>query len=168
MHCCRKYRKKIFWGNTKNQVRNEVKELEGNWFSSMWRRSYYFRYQWEEGIIVFTATWWRSYNFLLAVSRRSCCFCTWVKKKLLLCTSGKKDLLFFSGNVILKILFSMQCEEEAIVFVAVRRRSYCFCSSEKKKLLFFQQWEEEAIVFVAARRRSYCFSSSEKKKLLFL
>jgi hypothetical protein len=45
-----------------------------------------------------------------------------------------------------KLLFSMQCEEEAIVFVAVRRRSYCFCSSEKKKLLFSMQFEEETIV----------------------
>ncbi len=64
--------------------------------------------------------------------------------------------IVFFDNVILKIPFSMQCEQEAIVFVAAKRRRYCFCSSEKKKLFF-----------VAVRRRNYYFSSSEKKKLLF-
>jgi hypothetical protein len=33
---------RIFLGKTKIEIRNEAKELEGCWFSSMWRRSYYF------------------------------------------------------------------------------------------------------------------------------
>jgi hypothetical protein len=66
------------------------------------------------------------------------------------------------------LLFSTLSEEEAIVLVAVRIKSYCFCSSEKTKLLFLYQQEEEIIVFPIVRRRSYYFCSNEKKKLFFV
>ncbi len=133
----------------KIEIRNEVKELEGYGFLSMWRRSYYFSIS-EKKELLFLQQHGEEAIIFLAVCRRSCCFCTRVKKKLRNYCSvpvGRRTYCFFSGNVILKILFSMQCEEEAIVFVAARRRSYCFSSSEKKKIF----------ILVAVRRRGYLF-----------
>jgi hypothetical protein len=70
------------------------------------RRSYYLSSS-EKKMLLFS-THEEETNVFVPVGRRTCCF---------------------SGNVIMKLLFSMQCEEEVIVF----------CRSEKKKLLFLKQ-----------------------------